>query len=290
MPPVLFFFAASSNVQACSPVHLPSVNEFGLRLSVSSTCPSLPVSHRSDGLGRPWASRRACIGVAAVHGGNSAGGGPPGRRSGARQLYFRRAARWQAEWPPTNADDAAPPLLGFTSQPSRTLDCLSRCRHPSHTTTGSYDTQLAAIGDYGSGTAEEGEVAAMIAGFAPVNDILALGDNNYVFGEKEERQPGAVDQVPNVTGRHELDSEPAAALPTRAVAQLPAVPPWQTLAPGSGSCHPTRRTVISLRAAGKNDTIDANIGQFFSSYISPYQGSYGNGSTTGNHFWPIPGA
>lgn len=48
--------------------------------------------------------------------------------------------------------------------------------------------QLAAIGDYGSGTAEEGEVAAMIAGFAPVDDILALGDNNYVFGEHSIEQ------------------------------------------------------------------------------------------------------
>ncbi|KAL4431161.1 hypothetical protein ABPG75_006417 [Micractinium tetrahymenae] len=82
--------------------------------------------------------------------------------------------------------------------------------------------RLAAIGDYGAGSTAEGQVADMIAGFAPIDDILALGDNNYVLGE--------------------------------------------------------------------NATIDAHIGQYYASYISPYMGSYGAGSSSGNHFWPIPAA
>jgi hypothetical protein len=40
---------------------------------------------------------------------------------------------------------------------------------------------------------------------------------------------------------------------------------------------------------GSASTIDANIGQYFHDYISPYIGQYGAGSTTGNHFWPTLG-
>jgi tartrate-resistant acid phosphatase type 5 len=40
--------------------------------------------------------------------------------------------------------------------------------------------------------------------------------------------------------------------------------------------------------AGSADTIDANIGQYFSDYIYPYQGSYGSGAAE-NRFFPSPG-
>src|SRR4051794_26681444 len=41
---------------------------------------------------------------------------------------------------------------------------------------------------------------------------------------------------------------------------------------------------------GAASTIDANIGQWYHSYISPYTGSYGAGSSDGvNHFFPTLG-
>jgi tartrate-resistant acid phosphatase type 5 len=40
--------------------------------------------------------------------------------------------------------------------------------------------------------------------------------------------------------------------------------------------------------AGAASTIDANIGQYYHDFISPYTGSYGAGATT-NRFYPIPG-
>jgi hypothetical protein len=40
---------------------------------------------------------------------------------------------------------------------------------------------------------------------------------------------------------------------------------------------------------GAAATIDTNIGQYFSSYISPYAGGYGTGSIAGNRFWPALG-
>ncbi len=41
--------------------------------------------------------------------------------------------------------------------------------------------------------------------------------------------------------------------------------------------------------SGDASTIDQNIGQYFHSYIYPYAGSYGAGSTAGNRFWPSLG-
>ena len=41
---------------------------------------------------------------------------------------------------------------------------------------------------------------------------------------------------------------------------------------------------------GAASTIDANIGQWYHQYISPYKGSFGAGSADGqNHFWPVLG-
>jgi len=41
---------------------------------------------------------------------------------------------------------------------------------------------------------------------------------------------------------------------------------------------------------GQQETIDGNIGKYYSKYIYPYNGSYGNGSWDGvNRFWPCPG-
>jgi hypothetical protein len=41
---------------------------------------------------------------------------------------------------------------------------------------------------------------------------------------------------------------------------------------------------------GAASTIDSNIGQWYHSYIAPYKGSYGAGSSDGqNHFWPALG-
>ena len=39
---------------------------------------------------------------------------------------------------------------------------------------------------------------------------------------------------------------------------------------------------------GGADTIDQNVGQYYSSYISPYKGTYGTGAAT-NMFWPVLG-
>src|SRR5712692_9975418 len=39
---------------------------------------------------------------------------------------------------------------------------------------------------------------------------------------------------------------------------------------------------------GGADTIDQNIGQYYSSYIYPYKGTYGSTATT-NMFWPVLG-
>src|SRR6476661_7370829 len=39
---------------------------------------------------------------------------------------------------------------------------------------------------------------------------------------------------------------------------------------------------------GKTSTIDANIGQFYHSFIFPYTGAYGPGATA-NNFWPVLG-
>lgn len=84
------------------------------------------------------------------------------------------------------------------------------------------------IGDYGSGSEAEGNVADLIISWEP-EFIITTGDNNYPNGELE--------------------------------------------------------------------TIDEHIGQFFHEYISPYQGSHGEGSqvnrffpTLGNHDWNAPGA
>src|SRR5690348_16444220 len=41
---------------------------------------------------------------------------------------------------------------------------------------------------------------------------------------------------------------------------------------------------------GAASTIDANVGQWYGQFISPYKGSYGTGSADGvNHFWPALG-
>src|SRR5262245_59291227 len=40
---------------------------------------------------------------------------------------------------------------------------------------------------------------------------------------------------------------------------------------------------------GEASTIDANIGQYYHDYISPYTGSYGSGSASGNRFFPTLG-
>ncbi len=79
--------------------------------------------------------------------------------------------------------------------------------------------RFAVIGDYGSGSDKERDVALVIESWKP-DFITTLGDNNYPDGAAE--------------------------------------------------------------------TIDRNIGRFFHSYISPYRGSYGAGSTV-NRFFPIPG-
>ena len=49
--------------------------------------------------------------------------------------------------------------------------------------------------------------------------------------------------------------------------------------------------------SGASTTIDANIGQYYHSFISPYTGSYGSGDTVnrffpclGNHDWVASGA
>src|SRR5438445_4582160 len=42
--------------------------------------------------------------------------------------------------------------------------------------------------------------------------------------------------------------------------------------------------------AGAAATIDANVGQYYHQYISPYKGTFGPGSSDGlNHFWPSLG-
>ena len=79
--------------------------------------------------------------------------------------------------------------------------------------------RFAVIGDYGFGDADEGIVAAMVAGWNP-DFIITTGDNNY---------------------------------PDGALA-----------------------------------TMDDNVGQFYSSFIGDYQGSYGIGSPI-NRFWPSLG-
>jgi len=79
--------------------------------------------------------------------------------------------------------------------------------------------RFAVIGDYGSGSPSERNVAQMIDSWKP-DFIVTVGDNFY---------PG-----------------------------------------------------------GQGDTLDTNIGRFYSGYISPYTGSYGPGSTV-NRFFPIPG-
>jgi hypothetical protein len=40
--------------------------------------------------------------------------------------------------------------------------------------------------------------------------------------------------------------------------------------------------------SGRAETIDANVGQYYSTYIGDYKGEYGPGSPT-NRFWPSPG-
>src|SRR5439155_20174843 len=41
---------------------------------------------------------------------------------------------------------------------------------------------------------------------------------------------------------------------------------------------------------GAASTIDANVGQWYHPYLSPYSGAYGAGSSDGlNHFWPALG-
>lgn len=89
-------------------------------------------------------------------------------------------------------------------------------------------TVFAVIGDYGSGSAAEGDVASLVASWNP-EFVVTTGDNNYPYGDVS--------------------------------------------------------------------TIDPNIGQFYSSFIGPYAGSYGSGASTnrffpslGNHDWYTPGA
>lgn len=79
--------------------------------------------------------------------------------------------------------------------------------------------RFAVIGDYGSNTAGEGQVAALIDGWNP-DFVITTGDNNY--------------------------------------------------------------------PSGAADTIDKNIGKYYSQYIGNYQGQYGNGSPT-NRVWPSLG-
>src|SRR6476661_8662271 len=40
---------------------------------------------------------------------------------------------------------------------------------------------------------------------------------------------------------------------------------------------------------GAASTIDSNIGQYYHDFISPYSGSFGAGSPSGNRFWPTLG-
>src|SRR6478609_3214876 len=40
---------------------------------------------------------------------------------------------------------------------------------------------------------------------------------------------------------------------------------------------------------GAASTIDANVGQWYHQFMSPYSGSYGGGSATGNKFFPSIG-
>jgi tartrate-resistant acid phosphatase type 5 len=79
--------------------------------------------------------------------------------------------------------------------------------------------RFAVIGDYGNGSQNEGDVAALIKSWGP-DLIITTGDNNYPDGTA--------------------------------------------------------------------DTIDEHIGQFFSEFISPYYGSYGEGGQE-NRFFPSPG-
>lgn len=79
--------------------------------------------------------------------------------------------------------------------------------------------RFAVIGDYGSNSAEEAQVATLVASWNP-DFVITTGDNNYPDGETE--------------------------------------------------------------------TIDENIGQYYSQFIGNYQGDYGSGSPT-NRFWPSLG-
>src|SRR5215211_1189631 len=38
-----------------------------------------------------------------------------------------------------------------------------------------------------------------------------------------------------------------------------------------------------------DSSIDTSVGQYFHEYVSPYKGSYGAGSSSGNRFWPALG-
>jgi hypothetical protein len=101
-------------------------------------------------------------------------------------------------------------------------------RTPTATAEPTTITVFAVIGDYGSASAAEQDVATLVASWNP-EFILTTGDNNYPDGSAA--------------------------------------------------------------------TIDDNVGQFYSSFISPYTGSYGSGAGTnrffpslGNHDWVTPGA
>src|SRR4051812_6180770 len=48
--------------------------------------------------------------------------------------------------------------------------------------------------------------------------------------------------------------------------------------------------VVTVGDNWYNDSsIDQSVGKHFHDFISPYTGSYGAGSSTGNHFWPTLG-
>jgi tartrate-resistant acid phosphatase type 5 len=125
-----------------------------------------------------------------------------------------------ATWMPAKPQDTkASVAITETYTPQATLPepTDTATLQPSPTTAS--PVVFAAIGDYGSGNQDEGNVAELILGWQP-NFIITLGDNNYPVGAA--------------------------------------------------------------------DHIDEAIGQFFHSYIYPYQGSFGAGAEV-NRFFPSLG-
>ena len=142
--------------------------------------------------------------------------------------------------PPPLPTETPLPTLTFTPIPSPTLTQPPSPPQVTDTSTAILPTptledtpvpqnvRFAVIGDYGSGSEAESEVADLVKSWAP-DFIITTGDNNYPDGESE--------------------------------------------------------------------TIDEHVGQFFHEFITPYQGSYGEGShenrffpSLGNHDWHSPGA